>query len=143
MRRLRRWVNRVESAQIRVTGSSLMSIMFRTSTLLLETVGRRTGIRRVTPLAYALDDGGGFVIVGGAAGQSATPDWVANLRAHERARITVDRHQIPVLAEELHGTARRVAWKRLARRWPRIERYAQRADRTVPVFVLHRITEPG
>lgn len=134
LRPFRPFVARLEVAQLRRSGRSALGTLFRTDVLILTTIGRRTGRRRNTPVAY-LDYAGGWLISGGAGGQHRV-DWVANLRAHPDASVTVRRERIAVVAEALDGDdydrARAVA----LRRWPRITQYEKRAGRTVPMFVL-------
>ena len=51
--------------------------------LLLETVGRRTGRRRTTPVQY-LADGEAFVVLASNAGAPRPPAWWLNLLADPR-----------------------------------------------------------
>jgi deazaflavin-dependent oxidoreductase (nitroreductase family) len=132
----RRLAGRVEVVQVERFGGSLVSVLFRTPVLVLHTTGRRTGTLRSTPLAFetAAQPRRAFLVVGGAGGQARVPDWVANLRAHGRAAITVDRERLEVRAVELAGDERDATWAVLRRRWPRIDTYERRAGRSVPVF---------
>lgn len=140
LRVLRRLARPIEAAQIRWFGASLVSRAVRTPVLLLHTTGRRSGVDRATPLAFHRDDVGRLLVVGGASGQARVPDWVANLRAHPDAAVTVDRRRIDVRAEELAGDERAEAWTSLAPVWPRIDTYQRRAGRPVPVFRLTTVT---
>lgn len=106
--------------------------------LVLHTRGRRTGRRRDTPLAVHEAADGTLWLVGGAGGQTAIPDWVANLRAEPAAEVTLDRRRLPVLATEVTGPDRDGAWRTLREVWPRIDVYERRAGRPVPVFRLDR-----
>lgn len=133
-------MSRLEVAQVHRTGHSIVSLLFRTQVLVLHSTGRRSGSARSTVLAVATIADDTMLIVGGAAGQRATPDWVANLRADPHAEITYRRRRIPVRAEELLGDQRRSAWRQLSVLWPRILDYERRSGRTVPVFELHRLT---
>lgn len=126
----------VEAAQVRWFGRSLLSTLFRTRVLVLETAGRRTGRLRTTALAFHRLDDGGLVVVGGAGGQRRIPDWVANARADPDVHVVVDRVRTPVTAVELVGDERVAVWDEVRRVWPRIETYEQRAGRPIPVFRL-------
>ena len=53
--------------------------------LLLTTVGRRSGLPRVTPLLY--DEIDGIIYVGSARGEKA--DWFRNLQANRNVEVTV------------------------------------------------------
>lgn len=144
-RGIRRLARPIEVAQIRLLGASAVSLVARTPVLVLHTTGRTSGRTRTTPLAYRADDrdqeesgsrGGSLLVVGGAGGQAAVPDWVANLRAQPQAAVTVHRRQFAVRADELRGEERADAWPELVATWPRIEGYEQRAGRPIPVFRL-------
>jgi deazaflavin-dependent oxidoreductase (nitroreductase family) len=126
----------IEVAQVRRFGRSVLSTVFRTPVLLLHTTGRKTGVERTTTLAYEADEDGSLLIVGGSGGQVRIPDWVANLRAHPRAAVTMNRHRVDVVATELSGADRARVWQQLRAVWPQIGTYEHRAGRLVPVFRL-------
>lgn len=131
-----RLVARAEVAQVRRFGGSVVSTLFRTPVLVLETTGRCSGRARSTVLAALRVPAGELVVVGGAGGQGRVPDWVANLRADPRVRVTIDRRVVAMEATELAGDERARAWSILAQTWPRIETYQRRAGRSVPVVRL-------
>jgi len=136
LRPIRRRLRGIEAAQVRWFGRSLLSTLFRTRALVLETVGRESGQQRHTALAYHRLGDAGLIIVGGAAGQRRVPDWVANIRANPAVHVVVDRVRRPMTALELVGDERATVWKEVRQVWPQIENYEQRAGRPVPVFRL-------
>lgn len=138
-----RLVARAEVAQVRRFGASVVSTLFRTPVLVLETTGRRSGRGRSTVLAALRVPDGELVVVGGAGGQGPVPDWVANLRADPRVSVTIDRRVVVMEATELAGEERARAWSVLSQTWPRIETYQRRAGRLVPVVHLRPRSEPA
>ena len=134
LRFLRRIGGPVEAATVRRLGRSPLSIAFRVPVLVLETTGRRTGARRRTTLAYQREDDGSMLLVGGAGGQTRTPDWVANLRAEPRATITVGRRRLETTVAELTGDEHAAAWDRVRAEQPRVEAYERRAGHPIPIF---------
>lgn len=136
MRPLRRIAGPIESAQIRRFGRSGLSVLFRTPVLVLETVGRRSGVTRITPLAYRHEIDGSFLVIAGAGGQTELPDWVANLRANPEARVLVNRRSVAVRAIELVGDEHDDIWSEVAATSPRIEVYARRAGHRAPMVRL-------
>lgn len=136
LRPIRRALRGVEAAQVRRFGRSVLSTLFRTPVLVLETTGRRSGRQRQTALAFHRRPDGDLLIVGGAGGQRRTPDWVANVRAHPEVHVIVDRRRRPMTATELRHHERATAWDEARRIWPQIERYERWAGRPVPVFRL-------
>lgn len=139
LRPVRRWLARTETAQVRRFGRSILSTVYGADVLVLHTTGRRSGAERATTLAYT-HLGDELVVVGGAGGQRRVPDWVANLRAEPAAAVTSKGERRDVRAVEVTGEERAAIRPELARIWPRIDRYEQRAGRPVPVFRLESVT---
>lgn len=135
MRPLRRLSGPIESAQVRALGRSVLSVLFREQVLVLETTGRKSGRLRRTTLAYRELDGD-VVVIGGAGGQTRPPDWVANLRANPKVRVSRHRQTAPMVARVLEGDERLAAWIRLLVDWPRIATYERRSGYPIPVIVL-------
>ena len=136
LRPLRRLLRKVEAAQVKRFGRSLLSVVFRTPVLVLVTTGRKTGRRRETALAYERLESGDLVVVGGAGGQQRLPDWVANARAHPDVTVIVDRESRAMSAIEIDGHERERIWEQVRKVWPQIDTYEERAGRPIPVFVL-------
>ncbi|MDQ2648262.1 MAG: nitroreductase family deazaflavin-dependent oxidoreductase [Actinomycetota bacterium] len=135
IRPLRRIAGRVETLEAKWLGRSILSIVMRQPVLVLETTGRRSGKRRSTALAFReVDDV--LVVVGGAGGQTAVPDWVLNLRADPNVVVTRRRRTMPMVARELAGDERTAMWDRLLPQLPMIATYEERAGRPIPVIEL-------
>jgi deazaflavin-dependent oxidoreductase (nitroreductase family) len=139
LRPVRRALRGIEATQVRRFGRSVLSTVFRTKALVLETVGRKTGRPRETALAFHRLSNDDLIIVGGAGGQRRVPDWVANVRTNPDVHVVVDRVRRPMTAVELVGHERAVVWSEVRQVWPQIGTYEQRAGRPVPVF---RLTDP-
>ena len=91
-----------------VTGS-----LTGTPILLLHHVGARSGIERVTPLAYTPYRAGGYLIVASNGGSPTHPSWYHNLKAHPTTHVEMGRETFTARAEELQGTARAELWPKL------------------------------
>jgi deazaflavin-dependent oxidoreductase (nitroreductase family) len=65
--------------------------------LLLTTVGRRSGLPRVTPLLY--DEIDGIIYVGSARGAKA--DWYQNLRVNPNVEVTIGSRRIKGCADPI------------------------------------------
>lgn len=105
--------------------------------LILNTVGRRTGQPRQTPLAWFADGADARLVVGSGGG-SQHPDWHANLLAHpDQVSIELPGGEaVPVTPQQLDGTERDQAWQRIAEAQPRIAKYQSKSDREYPVIRL-------
>ena len=114
-----------------------------TTLLLLHYVGARSGVERVTPLAYSGQADGRFAIWAANGGSTAHPAWYHNLRAHPRITVEVGSQTFTVLAEELDGTARAELWPRLVAQYPSLGEAQAKTTRQFPVFLLTRADAPG
>jgi deazaflavin-dependent oxidoreductase (nitroreductase family) len=103
----------------------------------LTVVGRKSGLERTTPL-LCVPDQGTWLIAGSYFGGPKMPVWVGNLRAAGEATIEVDKQKIPVVATEVEGADRAVAWQTMIKTWPNYAKYEERTDRLIPVFRLAR-----
>ena len=109
--------------------------------LSLETVGRRSGIRRSTAVAY-LRDRDGWAIFGMNLGSESDPAWSRNLEARQDAVITVDGRSVPVTARRVHGSEAERLWRLYAERLPAVERFRAIAGREIPAWLLEERSGP-
>jgi deazaflavin-dependent oxidoreductase (nitroreductase family) len=110
-------------------------------TLLLTTVGRKTGQRRRTALIYGRtsdDAGAGYVVVASKGGAPEHPAWFLNLQADPTATLQVGPDVLTARARVAKGEERERLWRRLAAIWPDYDQYQKRTDREIPVVVLER-----
>jgi deazaflavin-dependent oxidoreductase (nitroreductase family) len=105
--------------------------------LLLHTTGARSGLARVTPLAYVTVDGR-MLVVGSYLGSPTAPAWVHNLRATPAARIEVGTDTHDVVARELPREERDALWARVVEQAPVLAGYQAGTDRVIPLFELTR-----
>jgi deazaflavin-dependent oxidoreductase (nitroreductase family) len=134
--RLMIWVNSFMVRRIRGKGGkSPMSF----NVLILTTTGRKSGRDRTAPVGWFPDGNGNWLIAASANGAVDNPAWYYNLKAApDTARIEVDGTQIPVTAEQLHGTEREDAWQSIVAAAPRFDKYRVKTDREIPVIRLTR-----
>jgi deazaflavin-dependent oxidoreductase (nitroreductase family) len=105
--------------------------------LVLNTVGRRSGQPRETPVSWFPDgDNSRLVVASGGGGRH--PDWHVNLMAHpDRASIVLPgQDAVAVTPVELTGTDRDRAWQRITTAQPRYAKYQSKSDREYPVVRL-------
>ena len=111
-----------------------------TPIVLVHHIGARSGIERVTPLAYQ-PLCGGLMIVGSNGAGPADPAWCHNLRAHPRIEVEVGTEAFSVCARELDDAARDAIWPALVAGAPVLGEYQAQASRRFPVFLLTRDSE--
>ena len=108
--------------------------------LLLHTVGAKTGTARTASLTYARD-GGNYLIVASKGGDPKAPGWYHNLKANPRVEINVGPKRFGVTARPVVP-----ADPDYARLWQivnknnsnRYEAYQTKTSRPIPVVVLSR-----
>jgi deazaflavin-dependent oxidoreductase (nitroreductase family) len=101
----------------------------------LTVVGRKSGIPRTTPV-LCVPYGDGFLVAGSNFGGPNVPVWVFNVRDAATVQIAVDGKSMTAVPRELTGDEREAAWKHMLKTWPNYDKYAERADRTIPVFLM-------
>ncbi|MBH0777304.1 nitroreductase family deazaflavin-dependent oxidoreductase [Nocardia bovistercoris] len=72
-------------------------LLFGNPTLLLRTVGRKTGRGRTSALTYGRD-GDDYLVTASNGGSPRPPGWLANLKAAPACEIQVGTRRIPVSA---------------------------------------------
>ncbi len=132
-----RWMQRTMNARTNRKIRSGRGKFMGMDLLILNTVGRRSGQPRETPVAWFADGEEAWLIVASGGG-SQHPDWHANLMAHpDRASITIPgRTAIPVTPHPLDGSSRDEAWHRITTAQPRLAKYQSKSRRQYPVIRL-------
>jgi deazaflavin-dependent oxidoreductase (nitroreductase family) len=108
-------------------------------TLMLETVGARSGDRRRSVLGYLPEGNDAWLVIAALAGAARHPAWLHNLAAQPNATIELDHgRRVDVRAETLDGDDLVAAWERIAREAPEFIGYRSKTDREIPVVRLRR-----
>ena len=107
----------------------------RYPTLLLTTLGRKSGKPRTVPLVY-VTDGDCFIIAAAYSGSDQHPAWWLNLQHDPNAVVEVRRKKVKVRAEVAEPQQREVLWQRLVAMYPPFTEYQTRTSRQIPVIVL-------
>lgn len=134
---------------VRYTGFSLVSLQYAlaggyryTPTLLLTTVGRRSGELRDAALPF-VPHGDDLVVIGSKGGGPTDPAWVMNARHHELAWIVLRRKKIAVRARVTDGARDPELFAHVVAHKPNVARYAERAagyGRSIPLVVLTAVS---
>jgi len=118
-----------------LTGGRLGSRIFSMRFLLLYSVGRKTGLERITPL-LCIPEAGRWLVAGSNGGDDRPPAWLLNLRARPEARVRFE-------TEEQAVTAREACEEESVELWPKLEasysyygNYRERTARRIPVVIL-------
>jgi deazaflavin-dependent oxidoreductase (nitroreductase family) len=112
-------------------------------TLLLTTVGARTGRTSVMPLIYGhfdeADRADEYVVIASKGGSEHHPGWYHNLLASETVTVQVADDVFEATGRTLTGDERLETWARMREIYPPYDEYQARTDREIPVVVLTRV----
>jgi F420H(2)-dependent quinone reductase len=106
--------------------------------LLLHTVGAKTGVARTASLTYARD-GGNYLIVASKGGDPKAPGWYHNLKANPNVEINVGPKRFGVTAKPVLPDDPNYArlWQIVNRNnGDRYTAYQKKTSRPIPVVVL-------
>jgi deazaflavin-dependent oxidoreductase (nitroreductase family) len=131
----------IERALARVTRGRVQLSALLVPSLVLHTVGARSGAPREVPLMYTPDGKGRAIVAGTNFAGARHPAWTANLLAHPDAEITVRGRRMPVRASLIPDDERDAAWSTIERQWPGYRRYERQSGRTVRLFRLQPVRD--
>lgn len=146
-----RWFRRVgpkalpvaERVLKRLTRGRLIVSGILVPSLVLHTIGARSGQPRACELMYTPDGRGGAIVAGTSFARQAHPGWTANLAAHPEAEAVVRGRRYRVRAERIPDAERDAVWARIERQWPGYRQYERDSGRTVRLFRLTTDAAPS
>lgn len=104
-------------------------------TLLLRTVGRKSGEARITPVNYGLIDGG-VAIIASKGGSDTHPAWYLNMQGHESVDFQIATQAFRASWRELHGAERDDVWSYMERVYKPFRDYQLGTTRQIPLIFL-------
>lgn len=131
-------VLRVHDTVYRKTNGWLGHRMLGIPSLLLHTVGAKTGKARTASLTYARD-GDNYLIVASKGGDPRAPGWYHNLKANANAEINVGPKRFGVTAKPVppDGPDYARLWRIVNKNnGNRYDGYQKKTSRPIPVIVL-------
>jgi len=106
-------------------------------TVMLTTVGARSGKEHTVLLILFPEDERSWLLVASSAGSVKHPAWYYNMaRNLEKIWIETGGRKIRVEAESLTGQEREAAWDRVVKVWKGYDSYKEKTDREIPVVRL-------
>jgi deazaflavin-dependent oxidoreductase (nitroreductase family) len=106
-----------------------------TPTLLLETIGRKTGERRIVPLIYGTTHGE-VLIVASKGGADVHPAWYFNMAAGSEITIQIATQAFRGHWREPHGDERERMWAYMASVYPPYTDYQKSTKRRIPLICI-------
>jgi len=146
-----RWGAAIDRFLVRRTGFSMITWQYSkaagrhyTPTLLLTTIGAKTGQLRTSPLPY-YPVGQDLVVCGSRGGGPTNPLWVGNVRANPACWLRIKRRLVPARARVVTGVERDELFETVAKVHLGLRRYQQQAatfGRQVPLVILTPVAAP-
>ena len=103
--------------------------------LLLTTIGRKSGKSHTSPLIFGRD-GADYLVVASQGGAPKHPMWYLNILSNSQAEIQVRNEHLKVAARPATDDEKPRLWKVMTDLWPNYDVYQTRTDRVIPVVVL-------
>jgi F420H(2)-dependent quinone reductase len=130
----RRW-GELHARLYRRTKGRFMPKWFGAPVMVLETVGRKSGKPRATPVLY-LRDGDNLVVQAANAGSDRPPSWWLNLEAAGEATAVIAGERRRVKPRPSTPEEHERLWPEYLRMYPAAEGYLEFTDRELPLIVL-------
>ena len=126
----------------RATGGKLFGRMGKSPILLLNTVGRKSGKKRTSPLLYVMD-GDDFVVIASKGGAATHPAWYLNLMANPEATVEIGDREVQVEAEMADPEEKPRLWQKMVEMYPTYDDYQRKTEREIPLLLLRPVEGEG
>lgn len=104
--------------------------------LLLTTIGRKSGAHFIFPLFYGTE-GNSYFVIASKGGAAEHPGWYRNILADPNVEVQVGTKKMRARARTATGAERTRLWAKALEFWPPYADYQVKADaREIPVVVL-------
>ena len=130
--RIERFLSRISRGRVQLSA-------FIVPSLVLHTIGAKSGEPRDAPLMYTPDGRGRALVAGTNWAGARHPAWTANLLAHPDVAITVRGRRMEVHATLLADDERDAAWAMMEAQWPDYRQYERDSGRTARIFRLQPV----
>jgi len=130
-----RWSTRIHIFVYRLTRGWMGGLVSGVPNLLLTTTGRKSGLKRTTPLFY-LPDKKNFVVVASYGGSPNDPLWWKNLQADPKGWVEVGDKTFEVEAHQASEELKAQLWPVFVRHYSSYQLYQERTERRIPLVVL-------
>jgi deazaflavin-dependent oxidoreductase (nitroreductase family) len=107
-------------------------------TLLLTTVGRKSGKSMTMPLIFGRS-GPDYVVVASKGGAPAHPAWYLNLDANPQVRVQVKAQKFAALARTANPEERSALWPKMVEIYGPYAQYQTKTERQIPVVILRPV----
>jgi deazaflavin-dependent oxidoreductase (nitroreductase family) len=132
-----RILHRADGFILRINGGrfTITSAIAGLPTIILTTIGAKSGLPRALPIA-CVPDGEKYALIASNFGQPHFPAWYYNLKANAECVVRVGNDIKTFIARELQGMEYERYWRMAIDIYAGYEAYKERAPRRIPVILL-------
>lgn len=123
--------------EFRANNGKVGGMMTGKNTMLMTTIGAKSGQPRLNPVGY-LRDGDRLIVMASNGGQDKHPSWYHNVKANPDVTIDLGTETFEAVATEITGPERDDLYARAAQVEPAFIAYESTTDRKIPVFQIIR-----
>jgi deazaflavin-dependent oxidoreductase (nitroreductase family) len=127
---------RAERVWAKISGGRFPLSGVLVPSLVLHSIGAKSGIERSSELMYCPEPAGVMLITGSNFARERHPAWTANLAANPDAAVTVKGKRIDVRADRIPDDKLDETWAYIERQWPGYRGYERSSGRTLRIFRL-------
>lgn len=128
---------RADGFMLRLNGGrfTITSLIAGLPTIILTTIGAKSGLPRILPIA-CVPDGEKYALIASNFGQAHFPAWYHNLKTNTECMVRVGNRIRTFVAREIHGIEYERYWKMAVDIYAGYAAYKERAGRRIPVMLL-------
>ena len=108
------------------------------ATLLLTTIGRKSGKALTLPLIFG-QSGAEYMVVASKGGAPAHPSWYLNLQANPEVKLQIKGDKFTARARTANPQERAALWPKMVAIYGPYADYQTKTDREIPIVILKRI----
>lgn len=132
----------LERMMTRLTGGRVQLSGILVPSLVLHSIGAKSGVERDTTLMYCPEPGGRILVTGSNFARDSHPAWTANLMANPRAAVSIRGRRTDVSSVLVTDAERDAVWQYIERQWPGYRGYERASGRVLRIFRLTPIDAP-
>ena len=125
----------LEKVTAAITRSNRPLSGYLVPSLVLHTIGAKSGIERDTELMYVPEENR-MLVTGSNFARDTHPAWTANLMANPDAAVTIKGKRIAVHATQVADDEREAVWAFIENQWPGYRGYERASGRILRIFRL-------
>jgi len=126
----------LEKVMTVLTGGRVQLSGLLVPSLVLHTIGAKSGIERDTTLMYCPEPNGVILVTGSNFARGNHPAWTGNLLKNPRAAVSIRGKRIEVTAVLVGDEEREAVWAYIEKQWPGYRGYERASGRVLRIFRL-------